>query len=312
MSRLTSDVSLGIASQTLEMRVLSGRPSAATFAVYRDTGGDNGEVEFSGTATVTGPSTTVDVASGPLQSDPQKLSIASTTGVVVDRKYLVSEGSRTEWVSPIEIVDGDYIRCRHPLKNSYTTAATFVSTTITAAVDDTWSADEGHLSDHLDPNPDYRVRWSIVVGGVTSVAYSFFDLIRAPISYEVDFDDLDARAPGLFDSMPPQWAAEQGRPLSVSAWKAVKAKLAAHSIDVDAFRNDEILDELVTLKSLHLIARGGYKPLGYDSQGQYVADCERDFETFFQQHIAVTQKSRLASGTSGGASVVIAQPFWSK
>ena len=55
-----------------------------------------------------------------------------------------------------------------------------------------------------------------------------------------------------------------------------------------------------------------WKPLGYDSNGQYVIDTRTEFETFFQQHVGVTQKSRLATGTGGGADVVRAQPFWSK
>ena len=123
---------------------------------------------------------------------------------------------------------------------------------------------------------------------------------------------LDARAPGLHDSIPTQYKEEQGRPLVAAAFRAVRAKLAAHAIDVDAWRNDEIMDELVTLKALHLIAGGGWKPLAYDSHSQYVTDTEKNFEVFFQQHVSVVQRSRLATGTSGGADVVRAQPFWSK
>src|SRR3990167_8233585 len=312
MSRLTTEVTYGVISQTVELRVQQGRPSAATFAVHRDFAGDDDTAEFSGTATITDPSTTVDASSGPAQADPQKLSLAATTGIVTTRKYLVSEGSKQEWVQPIEVVSADYIRCRHPLKNNYTTAATLVSTNITAAIDDTWAAAEENLSEHLDPNPDYRVRWSVTVGGVVYITYSFFDLVRSPITYEIDIDDLDARAPGLLDSLPTEYATEQGRPLVATAWRAARAKLAAHAIDVDAFRSDEILDELVMLKSLHIAATGGWKPLGYDSVAQYALDTGTAFETFFQQHVSVTQKPRLGAGTGGGADRVTAEPFWSK
>ena len=310
--RSTSEVVYAVSSQTVELRALQGRPSSATFSVFNDTAGDDDTAEFTGTATVTDPSTTVDASSGPSQADPQKLNLAATTGIATNRKYLVSEGSKQEWVVPVEIVSADYIRCRHPLKNNYTSSATFVSTTITAAIDDTWIAAEENVSDQIDANPSYRVRWAVTVGGVVYVSYSFFDVVRAPISYDIDIDDLNARAPGLHDSLPIEYAVEQGRPLVAAAFKAVRARLAAHAVDVDAFRNDEILDELVILKSLHLLGGGGWKPMGYDSASAYVADTERAFETFFQQHVSVTQKSRMATGTTGGADVVIAQPFWSK
>lgn len=312
MSSRTTDIVYGVTGQTLEYRVPQGRPTSAAFAVFDDFAGDDDTAEFSGTATVESVSTTVDATSGAGQVDPTKISLTSTTGITTNRKYLISEGSKQEWVSPVEIVSGDYIRVRYPLKNAYTTSATFVGTTITAAVDSTWVADEGNVSDHLDPNPSYRVRWAIVVDSVTYIAYSYFDLVRAPVQHSVDIDDVNARAPGLHDSMPTEYEAEQGRPLLDAAWLSVQAKLAAHSIDADAFRNAQILDELVILRSLCLLAMGGWKPLGYESVAQYVLDTKTDYETFFQQHISVTQKSRLATGTTGGASVVRAQSFWSK
>lgn len=311
MTRSTTDITYGVTSQTLEYRVPQGRPTSATFAVFADYAGDDDTAEFTGTATVESVNTTVDAASGRAQTDPQKINLTATTGITTSRKYLISEGSKQEWVQPIEIVSADYIRVRHPLQNDYTTAATFVGTTITATVDSTWVAAEENLSDHMDPNPDYRVRWAIVVGGVTHVAYSFFDLVRAPIRHQVDVDDLNARAPGLFDGMPTEYQVEQGRPLLDAAYKSVSAKLAAHGVDTDAFRNDEILDELVILRSLNMMAMSGRRPLGVDL-GSYIEATRNDYETFFQQHVSVTQKSRLATGTTGGAEPVRAQEFWSK
>lgn len=310
--RLSSDIVFNVTGQTLEYRVLQGRPTSATFSVFDEALGDDDTAEFSGTATVESVSTTVDAASGRSQTDPQKINLTSTSGVTTSRKYLISEGSKQEWVQPIEIVTNDYIRVRHVLKNDYTTSATFVGTTITATVDSTWVADEANISDHLDPNPSYRVRWAIVVSGVTYVAYSFFDLVRAPIRHQVDIDDLNARAPGLHDNIPTEYQVEQGRPLIQAAEKSVAAKLAAHGIDTDAFRNDEIYDELVILRSLQMLAMAGFAPLGMNKQ-QYVDDTRNDYETFFQQHVSVTLKSRLASGSSGAADTPVAPvSYWAK
>ena len=128
---------------------------------------------------------------------------------------------------------------RHPLAGYYTTGATFVGTTITAAIDATWVADVSKLSVPTDPNPGYRVRWEIVVSGATYVAYSYFDLVRTPIVCQVDIDDINARAPGLEDSIPTEYAVEQGRPLVAAAWSAVQADLAALTVDTDAIRDEQ-------------------------------------------------------------------------
>jgi hypothetical protein len=298
-----SDVIYGVSSQTIEHRVMQGRPTSATFEVFNDTAGDDDTAEFSGTATVESVSTSVDAASGASQSDPQKISLTSTTGIVVGRKYLLSEDGRKAWVTPIEVVSGDYIRVRHPLRSDYTTAATFVGTTITAAVDNTWVSDVGNVSDHIDANPGYRVRWEIVVGGATLVQYSFFDLVRGAVSYQVDLEDLCDRAPGLVDSCPTEYQIEQGRPLVEAAWKSVQARLAGMKIDTDALRNDLVTDELVTLRALNILARGGWSPPNY-SLSDYVRDTQADYDRFIEQNFQVSQPHRMAVGSGGGADTV--------
>jgi hypothetical protein len=309
--RTTASILYGIASQTLSHRVLAGRPTSATFKVFNDYAGDDDTTEFSGSASVSAVSTTVSSASGPSQADPTKISLTATTSVTTSEKYLIAEGSRYEWVQPVEIVSGSYIRVRYPLKNDYTTAATFVGTTLSAAVDDTWAADLGNVSDQLDPNPGYRVRWAILVGGVTTVEYSYFDLVRAAVSHSVDVDDLSIRAPGYFDSIPTDYRVEQGRPIIEAAWQAVQAKLAAMSIDTDALRDSQLLDELVLLKSLCMIARGGWAP-GAFSLPDYIKVTQDDFDRFIEQHLQVARPHTLAEGTSGAAENVPVKSYWSK
>jgi len=310
MSRLVDHVTFGITGQTVAYRVPQGRPTSATFKVFHEWAGDDSTAEFTGTATVTDPTTTLTAASGAGQTDPQKLNLTSTD-FVTSRKYLVSEGSRQEWVQPIEVATG-YIRVRHPLKNSYTTAATVASTTITAVIDSTFVAAIENLSDLKDPNPGYRVRWEIVVGGSTYVSYSYFDLVRTPITYGVDIDDLNARAPGLHDSMPLEYATEQGRPLLDAAWLAVQAKMASLDIDTDAFRDDQALDEIVILKALCILAAGGWRPSTYASLESYIDSTRADYDRFVEQHYQVTLKHKLAITGDGGAQTVAPVSYWSK
>jgi hypothetical protein len=309
--RSTATIVYGVSGQTLEIRALEGRASSATFDVLPDFAGDDDEPEFSGTGTVDSVSTTVSAASGQSQTDPQKVSLTSTSSIVTGRKYLLAENSLREWVEPVSIHSG-YIRVRHPLKNDYTTSATFVGTTITASVDATWAAAEENISDHLDPNPDYRVRWEYVVSGATCVAYSFFDLVRATVAHRIDIDDINARAPGLHDSIPIEYREEQGRPLVDAAWRAVQAKLASLSIDTDALRDNQILDELTILKALNVLAVGGWRPPAYASQLEYIEVTSQQFDRFIEQHFQVTLKHRLASGSSGGSDTRFAVPVWVK
>jgi hypothetical protein len=310
--RLNTAITFGITSQTLEYRAQQGLPSSGTFKVLADYAGDDDTVEFEGSVTVDTVSTTVDATSGQGQTDPQKLNLTATTGIVTRRKYLLSEGSKQEWVEPIEIVSADYIRTRHPLRNAYTTAATFVGTSMTAAVDSTWVAAEENISDASDPNPDYRVVWSYVVGGVSYQAYSYFDLVRSSVGHQVDIADLNAYAPGLTDTLPTEYRTEQGRPLLDAAWRSVRSQLSNLRIDTNAVRDSELLDELVIHRALVLLAMGGWKPLGFDSVAEYLAETRREYERFFEQHFAVTLKTKLDTGTTGGADVVRDRPFWSK
>lgn len=311
MTRTTTDVVFGVTGQTFEIRALEGRPTAATFRVFNDYDSEDlTTCEFSGTATVDTTSTTVASASGPSQADPQRLNLTSSSGFTVDRKYLVSENGRTEWVRPIEVGTG-FIRAAYPLKYDYTTAATVASTTAVATVDSTWVADISNISDPLDPNPSYRVRWAMTIGGSTVIAYSFLDLVRTRIGHGVDVDDLNGRAPGLVDQLPLEYKTDNARSLIDSAFRAFKAKLAAYAIDIDSLRNDELVDELVTLKALAILGAGGWKPLGYDSVTQYALDTSKDFETLFQQLVSVTLKIQT-SDSSGAVQSARALPIWSK
>ncbi len=306
--RTTTEITFDVTGQTLEYRVPQGRPTSATFDVFTDTANDDATAEFSGTATVDSVSTTVSSASGPSQTDPQRINLTSSTGVTLGRKYLLAESSIKEWVEPIVIGTG-YIRVRHPLKSDYTTSATFVSTTITAAVDSTWVAAEENISDHKDPAPAYRIRWEILVSSVTYIAYSYFDLVRAPVVSEVDIDDLNARAPGLADTLPTEYQVENGRPLIDGAWRAVQAHLASVGIDTAAMRNDEVLDELVILRSLRALAEGGWRPMSMDLAA-YLELTISNYGRFFEQHVLTLTK--LASGQGSGVDKQPARVMWAK
>ena len=308
--RTTTDITFGAAGQVVAYRVPQGRPSAASFAAYYEFADDTGPSLFSGSATLDSVTTTLTAASGPSQTDPAKLNMTST-GVVVTRKYLISEGQRSEWIQPVEVATG-YVRARHPLKNDYTTAATVVGTTITGAIDATFVAALNNLSNPRDPNPSYRMRWDITVGGVATVAYSFFDLVRAPMTCQVDIDDINARAPGLQDSIPVEYNVEQGRPLVDAALRSVQADFAAIGFEMDALRDDQILDEIVILRALSILASGGWKPMGMTS-AEYATITRTEYDRFLEKNFQAVMTRKLADSSGAGATApTLNAPFWSK
>lgn len=309
--RSIAALTLNAVGQQLALLVPNGRPSAATFSVFRNYSDDDGTPEFSGSAAIDAPTTTVSASSGPSEVDPQKLSLASIAGIVTGRKYLVSENAVQEWVEPIEVRAG-YVRVRHPLKNAFTTAATFVSTWITATVDPTFIADRSKLSNLTDMQADYRVRWSITIGGETKIAYSFFDVVRVAALHSVTIDDINARAPGLVDSLPTEYRSEDGRPLIDAAWRALRAHFTAIGIDVHSLRDDEVTDELVILRALRVLAEGGWHPPSIEWQA-YVELVTGNYDRFFEQHFAVTVKHRqqLELAATNAREVTVSR-FWRK
>jgi hypothetical protein len=311
MTRAIADITYAITGQLLTHRVLQGRPTSATFKVFNDYAGDDETAEFTGSATVDSVSTTVSSASGLGQTDPHRISLTSTTGVTVGTKYMIAEGGAFEWFAPLSIGSG-FVRARRPLRNAYTTAATVVGTTISAVVDATWVADEGNLSDHLDPNPDYRVRWEIVIGSETLVQYSYFDLVRAPVRLGIDGEDVEDRAPGLHDTWPTDYQRDQGRPILQSAWRMVQAELGVMEVDTDAVRDEQLLDELTIRAALVVLAEGGWKPLAFGTAAEYHAIVRPSFDRFLEKSFMVRNARRLAAGTTGGAERVEALPIIAK
>jgi hypothetical protein len=288
MARRTAALTFEALGQTLETLVRNGRPTSATFEVFRQYDDDEADAAFSGSATVDSPNTTLSGAAGPTQADPYRLPLTSTAGLVAGKRYLLSQNSLQEWLTLSEVGSG-YARALEPLQNAYTSGATFQSTWLSAAVDATFIQDLDNLSDLLDTTPDYRVKWTIVVGGATVVAYTFFDVVRAVMSHAVEISDLDDAAPGLLHTLPVHHRADAGRRLISRAWSSVRAELLVSGVDINAIREEEVLDELVILRGLLALAEGGWSPPGMD-KADYLRDRTDKWDRFLEKHFKVVLK----------------------
>lgn len=311
MPRRTVALTYNVLGQTLELFVKNGRPSSATFAVYRQYDVTDATPEFSGAASVDSPNTTLNGSAGPSQADPNRVPLASVAGIAAGKRYLIAQNALQEWLDIVE-VGATYVRARHPLQNDYTTGATFQSTYLSAAVDATFIQDLNKLSDLVDTAPDYRVKWTITIGGVSLPVYSFFDVVRAAVGHDVELSDIDLAAPGVIDSMPVQYRAEGGRPLIDRAWSSVRAHFMALRLDVNAIREAEVIDELVILRAVKALAEGGWAPLGVDKT-EYLRTARENYNTFVETHFQVTLKHAVQEqGAAFGASRSNSLPSWSK
>ena len=280
-----------VTGQSLSVRVPNGRPTSATFKVFRNYGSDESVPEFSGAAVVNSVDTTLAAIAGPSQSNPTQLTLASAAGVSTSARYLLSSNGRSEWIDPVEVAT-PLVSSRFPLQQDFPIGATFQGTYLTAAVDDTWVSALSRMSDLADTTPDYRVTWYVVIGGATRVIYSFFDIVRADSRHHVDISDVNERAFGLLDSLPIEYRAEQGQPIIDGAWRSVRADLIAQRISPDAWRDDEALDELVVLRSLRNLAEGGWSPPGVD-KAAYLVTTTTNYDRFFEKHV-VTLKHKTS------------------
>lgn len=294
--RTTADIAYGVAGQLLRLTVRAGRPTAATFAVFAAEAGDDDTPEFGGAASVDSVSTTLLAAAGPSDPDPTAVSLVSVTGVVAGRLYLVQEGGLREWVRPVQ-VDGDTVFLGSPLQNDYSTAATWRSCDLTAAVDDTWAADSAHLSDPGTPDPGYRVRWAVTVDGAEQVHVTFFDLARVAVGHGVTMHDVEARLWNVLEDVPVAHRGDQGQRIIDAAWEDVQALLAGQRVNDASVRDAALIDQLL-LKQIRLtFAINGFAPRGMAAD-LAITLAREDLQRFFERHFVAGQVPMAESSGS--------------
>jgi hypothetical protein len=254
--RTTQDIYFDIAAQSLIWDAPEGRPSSVTSVdIFPWNSSDDASSEWTATGAVeTNPNTTIDADSGYGQTDARQLNVAATTGFADDRDYLVTSATygHKEWFTAKQIKSADYVIAQHPLHNAYVLNDTVQSTRITAAVDATWVADSGNLRDDTGPNPHYRVRWVYVVGGVTYVHDSYFNLTRYAGTHGVLPQNIDSLVPQWLDTLPTDHRANQGRTLISDAYTAVKFDLHSVWTDDAMVANAELVDEVTRYKTIEL------------------------------------------------------------
>lgn len=297
----SQDILFNITGQTVFFDALEGRPSSVTSVdVFRDQDGDDATAQFSPTGTVeTNPNTTIDAASGAGQSDPTKLAVAATTGFARNRRFLVTSAANgeLEWFECERIVSADAVYARSPLLNAYVTSDTVQSTRITFTVNATWVADESKISTPQRVQPEYRIRWKYVVGGVTYVATTYCDLIRIPFRHSVIGPDVAAYSAGWYDRLPVDDRRNGGERVITESARQVKEDLRMRGIADYAQRNSEFLNGLVVRKAVFVGAHTNYLHGAVDPA--FMARAEADYYNFFEKLIRETTTQVTEGGAAG-------------
>lgn len=282
----TQDILFGISGQTLYYDAPEGRPSSVTSVeVFADIDSDTATPEqaTTGAASVEAFSTTVTNPSGPNQGDATKIHLATVTGLVrstpANRRWywlVAADGAREQIeVARIEAAQ-NHAYARHELLHEFVQNDLFQSPRISIGVSSTWAADTNNLSDPLDPNPRYRVRWVYVVSGTTYVGVSWFDLVRYSALSTVTPMDVERRFPGWMDRLPIDERLEQGQRVIREAQREVGIRLLELGKALAPQRNSPALNELV-LYMARLMAHEGHFDGGSDNAVQ-VDRASREFE----------------------------------
>lgn len=257
-STRTQELLYGTSTQYFVLDCEDGRPTSITsvevWAVDQDDT-TTAESATTGSAAIEStPNTTLSAVAGPNNSsDPTALTLTSGSGATIGRRYKLTDDDTGVWeFVELRAVNGTAVKTRHPLKNDYSAGATFQSCRSTIQVSTTWANDITNLSPLWTPNPGYRVKWTVVINGVTTVYTRYADLVRYVANHGVTPLDVDSRFPGWLDSLPPDNQVDQGRDLIERAWTAVKFDLYQDHKAEQALRNAEALAELVITRTMAL------------------------------------------------------------
>jgi hypothetical protein len=299
-----------VTGQTLWFDCPEGRPtSAGTVEVWEDTESDESTVEDAvGAPAIDSVNTTFDAASGVSQEDPTVCYLTATTNIVNGRQYLATNAyGEKEWVTVAAISSGVSVDSRTELAHDYALADTFQGTRISVTIDSDWIADEENLSNPRDPRPRFRATFPYVVGGVSYRGVVFFNVTRYPFKLTVNAQDVDRLSRGFLQRLHPDDVSGAGAELIKEAAKQVRLDLWEHELTDSAFRNNEIINELVRWRSVWLVADAAMFQ-GAVNVDQVELTKRRYYERF--EALVGQAKSRIQATEDGNASVHDRAPIW--
>lgn len=265
--------------------------SAPTVAVYTEGTGDDGDAEFSGTATSDSVSTTFDAASGYSQtSNRNRCNLTATTGIVAGRKYLATDIlGRVEEVGPVlAISSGAYVEQAGALAYDYVAADAFEGWRQYYSVPDAFIQDSSNI------DAGFRVVWTYSVNSITRTAVTYFDVVRAQATHGVTSERLFNRFP---DWRSLEFADGRGlrfRPMLDEAEHMVREDLLNAGVALENVR--ESLDQHILEAWILVIADTGVSPGGRDPE-LFIQQQQERYNSIMRKLIS---RVKVAGADTGG------------
>ena len=305
-----------VTGQSIHFDCPEGRPSSVTsVAVYDSDSGDSdtAETATTGSAAVeTNPDTTLDGSAGFSEANPKLIPLTATTGVSVGRSYLLDDGFvMREWVTVESLSSGVSVSAVHPLLNDYVSGVAFLSTRISIGMLDSWMQDDNNISDDVDPNPGYRVRWEYVVDGATYVHDDYFNLVRYTAGHTVIPADVDAVSPGWMDMLPTDYRQGQGRRLLDEAYKELQFDLHRVDIPQETLRNKDVVNRLVIRKAL-LMKQQADLAAGSLGALEMLEEARNEYQALLQGLVSVVNRTDMSTTADGAGNSRIATTLMEK
>ena len=312
--KASQDIIFGVAGQVLVWDAPEGRPTGTpTAQVFLLGTGDDGTAQdaLDGDPEIDAVSTTVDAASGYGEANPRRLNVASTTGVVPDRSYLVtSADGLNEWVDVIEVDDaGEFVTARYPMANPFTSGDAFVGTRLTVPLKTLWVSDKNKLTGGRDPLPGYRVRWLYTVGGVDHVHDAYFDLVRYVGGHTLKALDVDREYPGIAGMGPGFHRTDGYKALLDQAYERVRWDLTDVGTDDNAIMDQDALNR-ATLLSFGVVVARSRVLQGADQRLLELA--QADYEGFMNKILRSSARVATAVDSSGSGAKVSTEGLWAR
>jgi len=280
--------------------------------------------EFSPTVTVDSVATTVDVASGYSQSNRRLLYVSDTASIAIGRFYRVANAAgQVELVKPVGIASGDYLTLEDDLAYDYAiTTSTLKGVRMTFPVDATWVADESNIlgasvtadaSDAWDgdatrPNPAYKAVWTYTVNSIVRRHYSYLRLVRQPSRHNVTYKDLQRYLPEVLLEEYRDQRGLQCRDMIDAAWGEVRADIIGDGYRPEQIRDTELVNLLVTLRTVLRYASAGLAPDKRDPE-QFIAQMSKEYTDRYARTIA-NLRVDIDQGDEGAATTEPARTLW--
>lgn len=302
----------GVTGQTLVLDAPQGRPSSVTsVTLFAATSGDDSTTHSdatTGSASIeSDPDTTFDADSGTSQRDSTLMALTATTGIAVGRTYLVTNAaSESELVEVEEFAAGVSASSRHALRNDYTTGDTFESTRMSISVDSTWIADENNITDDLDPNSGYRIRWVYVVDSISYVHDTYANVVRYRADHDVTPVMMDTSSPGWINALPSEHIEDRGRALIDEGYRRFVLDLHARKIPAEMLRNRDVVNEMTILRALLNQSKAKARKTG-DTTGYEIDRLE-----YFGALDGLIPETSTADDTTGAGGDGIRAAVWTR